>query len=471
MNTNIFKSAIAALALFVVFNSCKEDDDSNRMIPEVKLEKMVLMEDGFVATSLSDLFFFDEEKSEYKPAHGVNIYVGTSPDKVDTDINTPDIIPYTKYYWKIEASIDGSSRAFEETPIRSFYYIPLAIELSNVSGDWATIVKWEHNDVFEDAQVTLVPDKECNYDKNPITVPAGQDSCYISAGELGTPKYQIYHSWWDNANGKYYEPVIYNYKLTINCNINGEIIAASTSAKGIFLNTEGYVADDNYMVYRFAKIGNRIWMLDDIRAKIPDTALYRTVNLASGLEMTLYSEKVLNEYEYIIPKGFHLATNDDWLDLEAHFGVEKTDINSYIRPNDHWGYTYGKDTNNYERRKKYYDIYVGSETNIRDYLITNNEWRDFSDSTKMLEGHNLFNAHPVGIPYYEWIHGNYGDSGDGGKGQCACFMTSTINRDIDDRELYVKRILGSGSTGIGRVVYYHLNEYHEYYLYRCVKDE
>ncbi len=490
MNTNILKTAIAALALLVAFNSCKEkDEDYGRLVTNEELEQLVLMEDGHVVTSLDGLEsqFCDVEKSKSMYGHWMaSYYVGTSPNSLERYYGT-NLEPYTKYYWKIrlldtkKSSGGGlqwdSSLEYAETEPRSFYYIPTPqIRLHNVEGDWATVLKWDNKDVFEDAQVTMTPNKDCNYDKNLIKVPAGQDSCYISAGTLDNQKYQIYHSWWDEAHGKYYEPVIYDYKVTINCNIGGDIVPISASTKGIFLNTDGYVSDSSFNVYRFAKIGNRTWMLDDIRAR--DERLeyweYCIDTLDSGLEMVLYRDKfVFERGDMIIPKGFHLATDEDWQDLEAHYGVERADVNSYSDMGMQWeGSNYLSDTTNssYQELKEFYNIYVGSETNIRDYLITDNEWRDYKDTTKTLKGTHIFNAHPTGIPTYFWS-GYGGDyyyrKTEGGKGYGTCFLTSTIINDS-----YVKRILCSGSTGIGRVLYFnHLLGDIDYYLLRCVKDE
>ena len=313
MNTNIFKTTIAALALLVAFNSCKkEDEDYGRLVTNDELEQLVLMEDGHVVTNLVGLEwqFCDEKKSKSMYGYWMaDYYIGTNPNSLERlhyvwDSITEEYVailePYTKYYWKMrlkdsEAMLGGgrhwdSSMEYAETEPRSFYYIPTPqIRLHNVEGDWATVLKWDNKDVFEDAQVTMTPNKDCNYDKNLIKVPAGQDSCYISAGTLDNQKYQIYHSWWDEAHGKYYEPVIYDYKVTINCNIEGDIVPISASTKGIFLNTDGYVSDSSFNVYRFAKIGNRTWMLDDIRAR--DERLeyweYCIDTLDSGLEMVL----------------------------------------------------------------------------------------------------------------------------------------------------------------------------------------
>ena len=491
MNTNIFKTTIAALALLVAFNSCKEEDNG-RLITNDELEQLVLMEDGFVATSLEDLWFLNWEESNSPFGYMiVDYYLGTSPDNMEEGIRKEEIVPYIKYYWKVrlwdsELLQDGHHQydptfEYAETEPRSFYYIPAPqqIEWHNVKGDWATVLKWEHNDKFIDAQLTLTPDKDCNYDKNPIKISAGQDSCYISAGTIGNQKYQIYHNWWDEANGKYYEPVVYDFKLTFNFNIDGETISVPVSTKGIFLNTDGHVADDCFNVYRYEKIGNRIWMLDDLRMRIEDTTLYHIVKLESGLELVLYagyeediSEDIANK---MIPKGFHLATPKDWLDLESHFGVnDDTNWREVLWSNTGIKVFIANDYNNYNDTDykietwdfySIFDWYCGKESGIRQYLISDNEWKDINDADKKLKGFNIFNAHPAGIPYVSDFAKKTVDNPY--KGYGVAFGTSTNQ----------KRILWSGSDGICRIRSTSRldREVKEpkicYTLWRCVKDE
>ena len=464
MNTNIFKTAFATLALLVAFNSCKEKEEEFEFPYE---EVEILVEDGTVFTS------FDELASTHFSKKDVSIYVTETPDYsatngkpiVDDWSIDGGIKPYTKYYWYLKAEDKNGKRGFSE--IRSFYYIPAPeTDIHNVKGDWAAVVKWGKDDyLLSVSTITLKPDKDCKYDNTPISVPAGQDSCYISAGDLGNQKYQIYHNWWDEANGKYYEPVIYDFELTILYRIGNDTVTSFVTQKGIFLNTDGYVADKEFNVYRYGKIGNRIWMLDDLRIKTHDTTLYHTVKLESGLEIVLYDYIPEWEQEEIIPKGFHLATEDDWFDLEAHFGVKEKDEEN------HWEYVYvhggvganefiadaeGVNKNDYEYSDfdyhSIYDWYSGKGSKIRDYLIADNEWKDINDATKKLNGNCIFNAHPAGIPYktdknYENPYIGYGVA------------------------FYPNRLLWSGCDGICRMNIVSEKKSIIYMLHRCVKDE
>ena len=487
MKTRFFSTAVIAITAFtIIFNSCvKEDEEQlSRPLAEDEMNQFKLLDDGCVVTSLDNLFYYDEE---YR---GLTYYVGVAPDDVEQEYNKRELEPYTKYYWKLRnydfiINVDGRSWTIQDTyaesEVRSFYYVPKPeiVDLHNVEGDWATVVKWNtvEGGQIHDIQVTMTPDKDCNYDKAPIEVPAGQDSCYISAGDLGNPKYQIYHNWWDEANGKYYEPVVYDYKVTISYDISGDIIPVSATKKGIFLNTDGYAADDYFNVYRYGKIGNRIWMLDDLRGLLDDTTLYYIVKLESGLEVVLYFEMAFmdKKYDKIFPRGFHLSTNEDWLDMEEHFGVNDDSFSEKVQIFNQVMYKYILDSvgrnsveeNMWCSNKNIYDYYAGKGTGIRDYLISDNEWKDINNPTVRLEGKGHitgFNAHPAGIPYisdFEKIELSNPYVGYG------------VSFHTPDWEI----ILWSGCDGIARRIgtSYFENFSNDrdalYSLMRCVKDE
>lgn len=103
----------------------------------------------------------------------------------------------------------------------------------------------------------------------------------------------------------------------MNYNLDGELVPVPATAEGIFLNADGYVADSQYNVYRYAKIGNRTWMLDDLRFNIESDAIvdvcirsysgkdnYCQITLKSGLEMILYTSEAYSIkemlYKYLI---------------------------------------------------------------------------------------------------------------------------------------------------------------------------
>ena len=502
MNTNLFKSAIAALALMVTFNSCKKDDDKPSFPTEdIKL----LIDDGRVFAkqdSLRDEYFYSGEKEGYSD----RIAVGTSPDNIGS-VSLSDVEPFTKYYWCVRVRDRKNSNPDEyiESEIRSFYYViaPQITKVYNPEGDWATILKWEHNDCLKEATVTLTPDKDCQYDKTPIVVDAAQDSCYISAGGEFDSKYAVYHQWWDDSKAQYYEPVIYSFKVTYSGEIDGHSFTVESEPKKyIFLDRAKYAADRQFNVYRMGRIGNRTWLLEDLRGiptddegfpteqnrrihdsykvldSIPDW-VERTIDFWHPLLISPLGFKARCYYEFensnysIIPEGFHLATDDDWQDLEYTYGLDRMDYNNFqklgIQSNgllngDLLNYTPDWAGTNDAFGRNLYDkyandtlIYVGGKFDIFSKLISDNEWTSNDSINAILPGNGGFNARPYGL---------VGSRGAYRTGYSAAFMTST--KDSMDEDRRIIRLLWSANHGIGRI---NLNSYWDnHYLYRCVKD-
>ena len=333
----------------------------------------------------------------------------------------------------------------------------------NPEGDWATVLKWEHNDCLKEATVTLTPDKDCQYDKTPIVVSAAQDSCYISAGgEFNTDdqKYTVWHQWWDDSKAQYYEPVIYNFNVTFNGEIDGHTFTLTNdSVKYIFLDRAKYAADKQFNVYRMGQIGNRTWLLEDLRGIQEDMAGSYEVISPLGFKARLYPKK----YNEIIPEGFRLSTDEDWLDLEYTYGVGKTKYTDY----QYWeepliNYAMRQSSDQfyqelYEQYSKDTTIYAGVKNQILYKLASKNEW-DSADSTRStLDGMGVFNARPYGLlDYWETRKNVY-------NGEVVAFLTDTQ----DEHGYKIIRYLWGGNPGIGRIIY----GYGAYYALRCVKNE
>ena len=473
MNANIFKTAFAALALLVTFNSCKKDDDKPSFPAEdIKL----LIDDGRVFAkqdSLRDEYFYSGEKEGYSD----RIAVGTSPDNIGS-VSLSDVEPFTKYYWCVRVRDRKNSNPDEyiESEIRTFYYVtaPQITEIHNVEGDWAAIVKWGQSEYMKAAKLTLTPDKECKYDNIPIDVSAMTDSCYISAGGEFDSKYAVYHQWWDDSKAQYYEPVVYGFNVIYEGEIDGHSFSVtSDTAKYIFLDRAKYAADNYFNVYRMGRIGNRTWLLEDLRG-IPNRYIIPTLTSPLGFKACAYSSNFLMEgddYDErigIIPEGFHLATDDDWQDLEYTYGVEKTDCSNYAKANMigemnikmsmEWAISCGGTfLENYNKELTDTIKYVGKNKGIFKTLISEKEWIT-TDSLK-IEGSNGFNARPYGSVW----------SSDGGAsriGTLCVFLTST--KDPNDSNRQIIRYLWSDNQGIARVSV--TEAYSNLYLYRCVKD-
>lgn len=504
MNTTLFKTTIAALALLVTFNACKEKDEKLQFPSEdIKL----LVEDGMVFTNLEDIAnvdFFSGTPNGMKPY----LYIGTSPDSCNYRIDIDDIKSFTRYYWYVLVRDENDYYNTAQSEARSFYYVtpPQITEIHNVEGDWAVIVKWEQSDYMKATKLTLTPNKECKYDNTPIDLSAMTDSCYISAGSEFDSKYAVYHQWWDDSKAQYYEPVIYSFKVTYSGEIDGHSFTIESEPKKyIFLDRTKYAADKQFNVYRMGRIGGRTWLLEDLRGipaddegypiaiesmisdefkvwdSIPEDIetqinSYHPILLSPlGFKARCYCANV--EIRNVIPEGFHLATDDDWQDLEYTYGVAKTDYYNYpqlgVQDN---GLIFGSlinytpdwnGTNN--RGRKLYDkyandtlIYVGGKCDIFNKLISDNEWVTNDSIKTVIRGTEGFNARPYGM---------ISDLNDGPYriGYSVAFMTSTNTKDSNNERRRIIRLLWSPNHGIGRI---NLAGYSDNnYMLRCVKNE
>ena len=476
MNTNLFKTAIAALALLVAFNSCKKDDDKPSFPAEdIKL----LIDDGRVFAkqdSLRDEYFYSGEKEGYSD----RIAVGTSPDNIGS-VSLSDVEPFTKYYWcvRVRDRKNPNPDEYIESEIRTFYYVtaPQITKIHNVEGVWAAIVKWEQSDYMKASKLTLTPDKDCKYDNTPIDLSAMTDSCYISAGSEFDSKYAVYHQWWDDSKAQYYEPVVYGFNVIYEGEIDGHSFSvASDTAKYIFLDRAKYAADNYFNVYRMGRIGNRTWLLEDLRGIPNRYIIIPTLTSPLGFKACAYSSNFLMEgddYDErigIIPEGFHLATDDDWQDLEYTYGVEKTDCSNYAKANIfdemnikmsmEWAISCGGTfLENYNKELTDTIKYVGKNKGIFKTLISEKEWITNDSLQNIIEGSNGFNARPYGTIWSS-------DDGASRIGKMCLFLTST--KDPNDSNNQIIRYLWSGNQGIARVSV--TEAYRILYLYRCVKD-
>ena len=429
-----------------------------------------------------DARFFSIEGKYYS---NYDLYMGTSPDSCQ-ESRLGDIKPFTKYYWYVVAHEPNKYDNTAQSEIRTFYYVttPKITKVYNPEGDWATILKWEHNDYMKEATVTLTPDKDCQYDKTPIVVDAAQDSCYISAGgEFNTDsqKYAVYHQWWDDSKAQYYEPVVYSFNVKFRGEIDGHSYSVtSDTVKYIFLDRAKYAADMQFNVYRMGQIGSRTWLLEDLRGNVKDDHgkddFLESVLLTSplGFKARAYYANVLEvEYKYssVIPEGFHLASDDDWQDLEYTYGLEKNDNRDYKT----WIYNESDRSSEFVYLRRYIDFseeynlkkdsisFVGQRNHLFYKMISDKEWIMPDSNDSSFEGLGALNIRPYGVVA---SHGAPKDTI--AIGSAAAYLTSTFNYD-DSYPKHIIRFFWGGNTGVARVWIY--ETYYNMYLFRCVKDE
>ncbi len=461
MKQRILTTAIALMALTITFNSCDKKDDPEPE-PEKKgfvfpYDKVQLAEtDNKVFTSkeeIDDFEFFKNNSDDLS----VRVYVGKYPEP-DSLNYFCEMEPNTKYYWCLQTEREryGNTYTSEKSEIRSFYYVTAPkITVHNVEGDWAAVVTWEHNDMLKDATITLAPDKDCEYDKTPITVPATQDSCYISAGsEFGT-KYTVYHQWWDDSKAQYYEPVVYSFTATFSGEVEGTPFTVTAAPVNyIFLDRATYAADKQFNVYRMGQIGNRTWLLEDLRG---ENGYSYMATSPLGFKACLY--RVFDSE--IIPEGFHLASDDDWQDLEYTYGVEKQDCNEYEAIDALDIYNYKRNVDGFSWDEELSDTikFVGQKVDIAQKLMSKNEWKSIDSTETILDGWGAFNARPYG-----WIE--IIENTPSCLGTMVAFLTSTFD---ETKNTPIVRVVWSGNKGVERI--WADTPSHGRYVYRCVKNE
>ena len=375
---SFFLFALATSAMILNLSGCKDDDKPSTIPTQpttMSIENGAEISETKVSLSVSGSTVEDQECNI-----SYDYYIGTSQDNlVKTSPQDINLTPYTQYFWYAKAKTETDES--EPTEIRTFYCVPpFEIETDNGDGEWTAVLRFKGLPAHKGGKVTLTPDKQgYNYQKE-IEIPEGQDFCSIKMGNANNPTNAAYTHWWDDEHGIYYEPIIYDFKAVVNVQVGDKTISISNNAKEIILDKQSCVRDYEFNVYRLVKIGNQIWTADNFVSKtininnstykiadifskyfsngesfdMPNDAeaiAYKTVKLPSGDKTTLYNltffgfiksefasitegrklygtESFLDLLKrYLIPKGFHISTIDDWYELEKYYGVD-VDINA-----------------------------------------------------------------------------------------------------------------------------------------------
>lgn len=520
MKTRLLKIAIALMTLSFTLNSCSNEDDFK--LPDKSLQKIVLKNGDVVNDTIITPFELTCGNVDVEE----EIFMGTDIDNMESigilrRIGRDEhyLQPYTKYYWKIVVH-DGSNMA--ETDIFKFYCVPdFAVKVTNEDeGEWAATVTWEGHEQFSDTRITLTPDGDCDYDRTPISVADGATTCHISAGPLDALKYAVCYQWWDTSKKQYFEPVIYDFMVNADCVFDDTVIKAQSTARGIFLDKSKAVADKQFNVYKIGKIGNRVWMLEDLRGvfdieSLPDGEklnfkLYSNfapgngcakVKSNSGCEGVVYAYKLplfYKGFSDLIPEGFHVSTDEDWKDLEMYYGVKNWHSSGTIYYNA-YGYApdpeflvkrLGENVDLSDKRRVYEEdtvSFMGTNVNLLNKLISVDDWKNpFTD--EQIVGAGEFNAIPFGF-YKEAVKEyiveddystlNMENSGNVKSGAALYLTPREKNSGTGDDNIV--RLLYSGNSGIRRALYWY--DYLEnkkesifnrvptdYVQIRCVKD-
>lgn len=413
------------LSVSILFSLCRCTEDDDKVIFDGDLIVESDFEDGSVVTD-SEVTFkvrysgnISGDVGDREPNYTYKFYVGVDPDDLkEYKTNTPRLEPYKRYYWY--AVYEAFGVVGKKTEMRTFYYVPSVVATTeNGDGEWSTTLKW--NEIGENMLPTTIkvtPNIEGYPFENNIEIKPGQNSYKFKLGDAGSPTNAAYTHWWDDANAVYYEPIVYTYNFTISVKVDDRTFDFAQEVKDIIINKQDVVKDHEFNVYRLAKIGNKIWTIDDYRAKTyydpfvgkyvePDYGLYvneKTCAAYYNTDVFNFSKVSSDNTNNSIPQGFHISTEQDWLDLEAYYGVV-SDL-KYGNENDYW-VCYTLDFEDRPSRNGWFNsyLYTGNDQHIKAKLSSQYGWETdvLNDSVVQSIGIGaIFNAKPTRYgAYYE----------------------------------------------------------------------
>lgn len=452
-----------AMAAFVAINftGCKEEEPAPSNIPTVPTQFSI--EDGAIITDTIIQFSASGSTVENTNIEVVNYryYYGQSTDEM-IECNGKNVIlkPYTQYYWYAKAYskehyYSENTYESEQSEIFTFYCVPPLgkIETDNGEGDWAAVIRFkELKDIIKKGKVTVSPDKQGYPYQKEHELAEGQDSCYIQMGNANSPVNAAYTHWWDDDNNVFYEPIIYEFEVSLDLQVGDKVFTVTNKAKEIILDKSTFCHDHEFNVYRLVRIGNQVWLAEDFRAKsiiyndkvyaLDTVGLHSTtivinedytrdtirrftpvidnesfITLPSGAQGIVYnlpltkvkvsldnSNEVLG-YDlimYAVPQGFHIPTIDDWYELERFYNVNNPSFKETSGPErfmmELW-YDY------YMARNLYLRCFDGVDSDVRNQMmLMNQDWIFHNEEERPEPYLSLFNARPFAGEGYGCIY-------------------------------------------------------------------
>ena len=430
MNANIFKTAFAALALLVAFNSCEKEYDFPYSVVQLKLP-----DGAHVGQHLTKSDFIEVQKDNHYASF--EIMIGKSVDNITTEFwEYTTLEPLTKYYWYVVGrhyeSIERDDFGFmgtngidtKKSEIRTFYVVDtldLITTVENGEGEIGAIIHWNGEHEFTNVKITITPTVECGFAGKTIDVPNGQNSFFIKKSD--NTDIPINLNDYDDEHGINYNPIIYSFQLTADVTIDESVQRVSSkSVNEILLNRHHHVRDHEFNVYRVVEVGNQYWLADDLRCTsyFNDNGDVKQLDyviseLPSGAKGLLYNANDLypttENGEQIIIDGYHIATIDDWRQLLENYGVPKENISTTNVPNSGMKYEEGYysymtipecDKSRPDYEINFYDsitdiAYLKSQTlNLwKDIFASASDWVD-STGRNVSPSNSVFNIKPFG---------------------------------------------------------------------------
>jgi len=437
-------------------SSCKEEPSQIPTVPTT-----LSLEDGAEITDLKVTLSANGSTVEDESLIVSYVYyIGKSADALEETTAEVTLEPYTQYFWCAQAKTKGGEG--ERTEVRTFYCVPNLLELTtdNGDGEYAAIIKWNMAETFQSVTVTATANHE-GYELEPQTISSGVDSCCFSLKRNASDptKDNAFVQYWDDEHGIYAEPVVYDFKVEAKIQVGDKTFTLTKSAKECILDKKHVVRDREFNVYRVVKIGSQTWLADDFRVtKYYDGSPieYVVSTLPSGAIGILYRANTLMWEDELLakvtPKGYHISTHEDWLQLEAFYGLV-----SDVKPQNWSGIFVKTDTTSFSRREKEIisETFYGIEQRIGYKLESGYDWAK-TDDTNQTKVSSLFNAKPFGFVQ--------------NAGKCECSEYAAVYGTTS----WEYRVIWAYSSGIGRGRHAgHFNDGENYYPFlsvRLVKD-
>ncbi len=276
------------------------------------------------------------------------ISIGTSKENM-TELTEQSykLEPFSQYWVTYNPFVYyGNDTIYGEEETRKYYAIPtdckLHIDVDYGNGEPAinlhcNLLYWytynynesEHqcyNGNVSSAHIAIWPDDNTTYKMDTIKFPIDTDSCCITQG--GTfdnpeiPAYTIKY-WEDGKTVMRYLPVVYNIEATVTITVGDKDFAYTERIKDILMDKQKFTCDEDFNIYRVAKIGNQIWTIDNaypITERLCEGDQILTSNFYGGCEylFELFYEKYYHETKL----GFHTAWDEDWMELLSYYGIQ-----------------------------------------------------------------------------------------------------------------------------------------------------
>ena len=408
----------------VVFCSCEDEwKPTFEGIPELVIDDNWDFKSGdVVSDTIIRLRCFGVKANssdvEYK------ILLGTDTENMVECNSLSDTItlkPYNQYFCQVIPYDEASGACGQVSEIYTFYCVPPVVAKTvNGNGEWSTTLDWGvAGDYMQPTTISVTPNIEGYPHEDNIAIKKGQHSYKFKLGNASAPTNAAYTHWWDDSKAIYCEPIIYTYKFTITVAVGDTTFEFPQEVQDVIINTEDVVRDHEFNVYRLAKIGNKVWTIDDYRATTYYTywnGEYEKKEISVYIDDTnaatyhypfcfCYNEEEAEsakrnhypEYKNLsVPEGFHVSTEQDWLDLEALYGVV-SDL--HFGKDDPWYMEYANFgtwcSASYGQFRP--DIYVGSNQHIKAKLSSLYGWETCArnDSVEQSIGAGaIFNAKP-----------------------------------------------------------------------------